>query len=115
MNQVFSKKIFFFFINQFYQKVCGDGITYSSECVAKCAKAKTITKGKCNCEKDKAYMKCLKSNIDISQHPFSKLTDQEKKQVYMIYHFNSSKSFDELENQYKFVKETLPHLFNDDK
>jgi len=69
----------------------------------------------CNCEKDKAYMKCLKSNIDISQHPFSKLTDQEKKQVYMIYHFNSSKSFDELENQYKFVKETLPHLFNDDK
>eukprot|EP01080_Neovahlkampfia_damariscottae_P005717 gene5717-9537_t len=31
--------------------VCGDEITYSSECVAKCAKAVSITKGKCDCKK----------------------------------------------------------------
>jgi hypothetical protein len=29
--------------------VCGDGITYSSECVAKCAKAVKISPGKCRC------------------------------------------------------------------
>lgn len=30
--------------------VCGDGITYSSECVAQCAKATKIVPGKCKCK-----------------------------------------------------------------